>query len=225
MPDSQPNPTSWPQELKQGYDHGRKWAHNHRAGLRQGAKVIIVAVIVALAVAIVSIYGSGRQNRFTHVVSQIVPFPAAMVEGESLRYSVYLDQVRYLDGLIAYESPDADSTITQEQIDLQSIESLINAKIVELESYQRGLTVSAAEIDINLEHLYGSDTELSEQLASHGVGDDMVRRQVRTQILQFKLSQELDEQGEITEGESIIDWIAMRREAINIRYLLPQHGG
>lgn len=165
--------------------------------------VAAVVVIAAVAVAIFSLglYKYGWEGPLVQKVTSVLPYPAAKVNGEPIRYSEFLLDVatldRYFESQVA-EGVSPDTLPSAEEIKTNALDRLVYITVLGQEARARGIEVSQDDIDKEFETIVaqGGDEQsvLAEIEQLYGWTADMFKQKVvRPYILQDKVGKSLME--------------------------------
>lgn len=173
-------------------------------------RVVRLSIIIALAVVIgffsystVSLYRHKNTSTFMYRVTQIVPFPVAKVGNSFVAYEDYLFELRqYVHYFTTQENIDFESDQGKAQLEEQRKEALkqvINKAYIKKLAKEKGITVSAEEIDAEIELLRSQNRLGSDESALQDVIRDYYgwtindfRRSLKDKILQAKVLEALD---------------------------------
>ena len=198
--------------------------HEHREVVLGGAKkfvyplkhsrhkivIISVSIFVALFVGfmsyiLLSLYKFQDTSKFTYQVTKILPLPIARVGGSFVSYEDYLFELRhYIHYFENQQELDFSSQSGQDQLKEQkkrALDQVINETYIKKIAKEKGITVSSAEIDKQIELLrsqnrLGGDSQVFEDVLRDFWGWTIndFRRSINNEILKNKVVQALDPQ-------------------------------
>jgi parvulin-like peptidyl-prolyl isomerase len=198
--------------------------HEHREEVLGGAKkfvyplkhsrhkivIISVSIFVALFVGfmsyiLLSLYKFQDTSKFTYQVTKILPLPIARVGGSFVSYEDYLFELRhYIHYFENQQELDFSSQSGQDQLKEQkkrALDQVINETYIKKIAKEKGITVSSAEIDKQIELLrsqnrLGGDSQVFEDVLRDFWGWTIndFRRSINNEILKNKVVQALDPQ-------------------------------
>jgi parvulin-like peptidyl-prolyl isomerase len=198
--------------------------HEHREEVLGGAKkfvyplkhsrhkivIISVSIFVALFVGfmsyiLLSLYKFQDTSKFTYQVTKILPLPIARVGGSFVAYEDYLFELRhYIHYFENQQELDFTSPSGQDQLKEQkkrALDQVINETYIKKIAKEKGITVSSAEIDKQIELLrsqnrLGGDNQVFEDVLKDFWGWTIndFRRSIENEILKNKVVQSLDPQ-------------------------------
>ena len=198
--------------------------HEHREEVLGGAKkfvyplkhsrhkivLISVSIFVALFVGfmsyiLLSLYKFQDTSKFTYQVTKILPLPIARVGGSFVSYEDYLFELRhYIHYFENQQELDFSSQSGQDQLKEQkkrALDQVINETYIKKIAKEKGITVSSAEVDRQIELLrsqnrLGGDNQVFEDVLKDFWGWTIsdFRRSIKNEILKNKVVQSLDPQ-------------------------------
>jgi hypothetical protein len=198
--------------------------HEHREEVLGGAKkfvyplkhsrhkivIISVSIFVALFVGfmsyiLLSLYKFQDTSKFTYQVTKILPLPIARVGGSFVSYEDYLFELRhYIHYFENQQELDFSSQSGQDQLKEQkkrALDQVINETYIKKIAKEKGITVSSAEIDKQIELLrsqnrLGGDSQVFEDVLRDFWGWTIndFRRSINNEILKNKVVQAIDPQ-------------------------------
>lgn len=198
--------------------------HEHREEVLGGAKkfvyplkhsrhkivIISVSIFVALFVGfmsyiLLSLYKFQDTSKFTYQVTKILPLPIARVGGSFVSYEDYLFELRhYIHYFENQQELDFSSQSGKDQLKEQkkrALDQVINETYIKKIAKEKGITVSSAEIDKQIELLrsqnrLGGDSQVFEDVLRDFWGWTIndFRRSINNEILKNKVVQALDPQ-------------------------------
>ena len=198
--------------------------HEHREEVLGGAKkfvyplkhsrhkivIISVSIFVALFVGfmsyiLLSLYKFQDTSKLTYQVTKILPLPIARVGGLFVSYEDYLFELRhYIHYFENQQELDFSTQSGQDQLKEQkkrALDQVINETYIKKIAKEKGITVSSAEIDKQIELLrsqnrLGGDSQVFEDVLRDFWGWTIndFRRSINNEILKNKVVQSLDPQ-------------------------------
>jgi flagellar basal body-associated protein FliL len=165
---------------------------------------IIVAVLIGfMSYVILNLYKWQNNSDFMYQVTKVLPLPVARIGGTFIDYENYLfDLKRYVHYFQSQQELDFNSEQGKAQLAEQkkkSIQAVVNFAYIKKIANQKGITVSAKEIDEQIELLkkqskLGSDNKVFENVIKDFYGWDVsdFRRSIEREILTDKVIQAID---------------------------------
>lgn len=174
--------------------------------------VLVTVLIVVLAVAAFfgiftwELYGAQDTGQFTHRLTQVLPYPVASVDGQQVRYSDYLLELRSsLHYLSTKENVNFGSEDGKRQLEYQkrlALNKAIENAYVDKLAREQNVTVSNKEVDdfVN-KAISNNQLGVSESVFRQVVRDyydwsfDEYKTSVRHQLLRKKVTAKVDVDG------------------------------
>ena len=133
----------------------------------------LTVVFLFATVLIVGIYQLGWNNQVTEVFLEIIPLPAAVVEGKLITISTVNDRLRAFQRAVSYQTEYEFNTGTGQETLAQQrsqiLESLIEARLIESLAGERGISVDQTELESYFTYL----------LPQFGILEEDAPRQIR----------------------------------------------
>ena len=162
------------------------------------AGIVAAVLLLFLALSWHLLYQRQSIGDFAYRMSQIIPFPIARVNGAFVRYEEYLFELRqnvhYLEN-----QENVDFSTDEDQIQLagykkQALDKVIDAAVIRQLAKERGVTVSDAEVDNQVELIRSSGGISDASQTLEGTLDEFygwdlsdLKRVIRAQLLKQKL--------------------------------------
>ncbi len=174
----------------------------HKIAIISTAIVLIIALLFT-AYSWFLLYRQQSTSDFAYRISQIIPFPAAKVDGHYLRFEEYLFELRHnIYFLSNQENVDFSSEENRpklENLKSQSMQRAINKVIIRQLAKDRGISVSSQEIEEQIDLIrsqggVGEDSRTLEDTLKDFYGWNLadLKRVIKDQILKQKLIPVLD---------------------------------
>ena len=174
--------------------------------------VVMTLLIVLVSVAVLSgivgwqLYGAQNTSQFMHRITQVVPVPVGAVDGQQVRYSDYLLELRSaLHYLSTKEAVNFSSDDGKRQLDYQkrlALNKAIQDAYVKKLGKQQGISVTGAEIDDFIDQeIENNSLGVTEGVYRQVIKDyydwtfDDYRDSVRRQLLRKKVMARVDTAG------------------------------
>jgi len=144
---------------------------------KKGKKSLPPAVKVLLAIGILVLLGAGMTayvytNKPTdstvRKIVDVVPYPAARVGSHSLTISQYLDEYDALMGYFDSLGTDPSSLPTEEEIEVNIIDTMINKAVIGILAEDFGIELDQAQVDEMYQEMIensGSQEEFQKELS------------------------------------------------------------
>lgn len=177
------------------------------------AKMMVIGLVTALAVGLLGvtlvltfgIYWLGWQGPTARKAIDTIPYPAATVNGETVLYSEYLDDLDTLKRFYENQKEQgmsAEDMPSEDEFRSNAMERLIFTTVLEQEAENRGITVSQEEIDAEYDKLAeqsGGESAMEAELqATYGWSPEKFKKKVLgSYLLQTKLAESLAEDDEL----------------------------
>lgn len=163
----------------------------------------VLALLVFLGYCLLSLYRFKSTSTFIYRVTQVVPFPVARAGGSFVPYEEYLFEIRqYIHYFETQEKVDFTKEQSRPQLESQrkvALDTVINRAYVQKIAREKNITVSAEEIDKEIETLQSQNRLGSDQGALKDVIRDYYgwtmndfRRSLADKLLQVKVLGALD---------------------------------
>lgn len=166
--------------------------------------VSIAAIVLLLVVGWQQLYVAQNTSTFFYRVTQVLPLPVGSINGQSVRYSDYLLYYRpsefYLGKYDEIKPDSEDGKLQLEYKKRDAMDRAIADAYARQVAKEKGITVSADEVDSALEALKQADNGmLSEDAVKSsaqqvfGMTEQDTRAQYRNSILRGKVAFAIDE--------------------------------
>ncbi len=163
----------------------------------------VILLIAFLGFSFISLYKLKSTSSFIYRVTQVIPFPVARVNGEFVPYEDYLFEIRqYIHYFETQENVDFSKEPGSLQLETQrklALDKVVNQAYVKQIAKSKGITVSAEEVDAEIELLQGQNrlggnpAALSDVIRQYyGWSINDFRRSLSDRILQSKVLAALD---------------------------------
>lgn len=182
--------------------------------LRVTALIVAAILVVTLLVFVVLIYRFQSDGDVVYRASQIIPFPAAQVDGSFISYNDYLFELRalkqYSQNPMAGGEIDFDSDEGQQQLEELQVLALDEARdklMVEDMAVERGVSLDDEQVETAVTDFMAEEDseEQFEQSLEDLYGWDMsdFERVLSSQLLQQEIVRQkaVDVRDEVVEGE------------------------
>lgn len=177
--------------------------HSKHRVVLLSASIGLLALIVFFSYCMLSLYKFKSTSTFIYRVTQVVPFPVARAGGQFVPYEEYLFEIRqYIHYFETQEKVDFTQEQSRLQLEAQRKEALanvINRAYIKKLAKENNITVSAEEVDAEIEILKSQNRLGSDQGALQDVIKDYYgwtmndfRRSLTDKILQVKVLGALD---------------------------------
>lgn len=236
--EEQTNPFQHPDESHQvetpresgyqhGYDRAHAWVEAHRSSIINKSKIIGTFLAGVVLVIIVGVYGLGRQDRISYFVSYPLPLPAATVDGTPVWYRDYVQQTDYIERVMAYQNGqnEQERAVPQTTINTQAIDNVIAHTVLERAANKRDIEVSGSDVEKHYQATYPDEAQRRQLTDEYGVSEDILKQQIRYQIMLGKLEQRLIDEGKIERQSSAMAWIDQQVANQQVIYWLPHLEG
>jgi parvulin-like peptidyl-prolyl isomerase len=186
-------------------DHGHEnhiSSHRHTdqqrmlAILARGGLVgIVVVALAAIGVASFGLYRLKWDNRVTTIITHVLPYPIASVNGESIRYSDYQDDVatvkRFFELELSKPGASAADMPSEGEIQKGVLDRLIQTAVLLQEAERFDLSVSDEEIDAEFTRVTSVQGNAAQQIQEmYGWSVDEFKQKVMVPyLLQAKLTE------------------------------------
>lgn len=181
-------------------------AKRFKKHLWMGVVVVALVALSPFVVTSVMLYSSKTTNRFTDVMTQYFPFPAAIVNGEFLLYRDFSTDAQDAIALTERFSADANlvaqlgSIPTAKETAQEEYDRMISVMVLEQTAAELGVVVDQADVDDVYEAQVlgqvGGDESQVEQTLSELYGwtvDEFKQKVVRELVLRSDVSDYLSE--------------------------------
>ena len=159
--------------------------------LRFPAIVILILIGIAEIVFGVLIYGFRMDNKVVRVAAQVVPYPVAVVNFETISYYDYLKEKDYIHH---FYTATQQADVNFKEIDSEIIDQLIENKIIKYQALRYGVKVDKKEVDTTISSIVeqnGGNEKVSEVLNElYGLNLDQFKRLVKLQLLRDQINNE-----------------------------------
>lgn len=157
------------------------------------ASVVFVMIIALVQVVFaVLIYGFKSDDKATEIVSNIIPYPVAIVNSDIVRYDEFLHERSYIHHF--YAATEQES-INYQEVDKQIIDQLIENKILRDQALRYKIKVNKSEVDnaINTIIDQNDGQENVEKVLNdlYGLSIDQFKKLVELQILREDVNNQL----------------------------------
>lgn len=166
--------------------------------------IILVAVIIGVSTFILlNLYKLQSSSAFMYQVTKVLPLPVARVGGSFVSYESYLFELRHYihyyenQGEVDFSSESGKAQLADQR--KKSLDTVVNFAYVQKIAREKNITVSAQEIDNQIDILrglsrLGSDNKVFEDVLKDYWGWSIAdfRRSIQQQLLTAKVLQSLD---------------------------------
>lgn len=170
---------------------------------------IVIALVAGIVVLFVGIYKWNWTGPAADIVIKTVPLPMASVNGQSIGYQEFLDDVATLDHfyakLVADGQADAASIPSAEEIRQNAFDRLVQNAVLEQEAARRNVVVEDGDIESEFDRLEKSSTgeKTIEQQIDELYGwtvEQFKDKVLRPYVLQAKLVEVLGQDEELNKA-------------------------
>ncbi|MDD5252217.1 MAG: peptidylprolyl isomerase [Patescibacteria group bacterium] len=161
-----------------------------------GLAGIAVLAIVVLGIFALGIYKFGWQGTATDVAVHAIPYPAAFVNGNPVRYSDYADDVATLTRFYGKMSqqPDAGPLPTDQEIRKDAMDRLVQEELLREAALKYNVSVTSQEIDDEFKKIVdgrGGEASVKDEIADlYGWTIEQFKTKVmRSYLLQQKVGE------------------------------------
>lgn len=112
--------------------------------------IALAAVALLVLVFGFGIYRLQWDGTVTRVMTRVVPYPAAIVDGGVIRWSEFQENVRFLEAFYEAEKarvPAGSILPTREEIEARVLDRLIKEKLAERLARRYGIAISSADVN------------------------------------------------------------------------------
>ncbi|MFA6547873.1 MAG: peptidylprolyl isomerase [Candidatus Magasanikbacteria bacterium] len=111
--------------------------------------ILVAAIVISTGVGIYRVYAKAATDKFTVTVARILCLPVLKVNGESILYSNYVDDVHAIQKLVAFDKANQGNAagLTAEQMSDQVLWRLANNILVKEAAIKYGVQVEAKDIE------------------------------------------------------------------------------
>jgi parvulin-like peptidyl-prolyl isomerase len=174
--------------------------------------ILVVLVIAMTATTWFRLYKAQDTSAFFYRVTQLIPLPVAVVDGQPVEYDDYLREMRSaLHYLQTNEQVSVSSDEGKQQVEYQrrvNLDKVIAQAYAQKLATQLGITVSDQEVNTPIQQLVDASKKQggSQAVVEKSIKDfydwsfDEYRASIKAQLLQKKVTQVIDEK-----GKAIID--------------------
>lgn len=161
------------------------WAAKVLAGL------VIVLGLIQVVFAVL-IYGFHQDNKAVRIASGIVPFPAAIVNGDVVSYRDYLTEKDYIHHFYAATKQE---NVGYDEVDTKILDQLIENRLINFQALRNGIKVNKDEIDSSVNSIVeqnGGQEKVEKVLEDYyGLNLSQFRELVRDQLIRDKVNNQL----------------------------------
>ncbi len=133
-----------------------------RLGLLVGVILCIGFSLFFVSIGVVGLYGFSSDALPFRLMARVFPFPAARVNGELIRYSVWSDDTRAFVGLAEAGKESIPDALTRHDIAQSVLDRLVRNQVLERVAEEKGISITDSEVDAE----YLRVTEKKEDAAS-----------------------------------------------------------
>ncbi len=119
-----------------------------RLGLLVGVILCIGFSLLFIAIGVVGLYGFSSDALPFRLMARVFPFPAANVNGDLIRYSVWSADTRAFVGLAEAGKESIPDALTRHDIAQSVLDRLIRNQVLERIAEEKGISVTDSEVDI-----------------------------------------------------------------------------
>lgn len=161
--------------------------------------LLLVTVLVILGITLYRVYYKTSEDKFTGAVAAILRLPAVKVDGQTITYKDYLNDMKAIRQVKNYDSQNngALAAATDEQLRNQVLWRLVTNSLVNKLSKENGVTVKDEEIDAIkkqvLSQFGGDESKLNAELQKRYGWDlkDYQTRVIKPYILEQDLAEKI----------------------------------
>lgn len=195
-----------------GHDHGHA-VHAHRSTaeqrlfanmIRGGLIGVGVLAIVAVGVSTYGLYNLKWDNGFTAAIVQVLPYPAATVNGHVVRYSEYHDDLATVQRFFAKQQANSDGAApampSEADIKKGVLDRLIQTEILREEAKRFNVSVSPEDVDAEFAKVAAAGDDAAKQIQEmYGWSVDQFKKKVMVPyLMQVKLGEALSKDESIS---------------------------
>lgn len=157
--------------------------------------IVAIGLVTTASVGVYRAYAKGANDKFTVVVAKILRLPAMKINGQSIQYSDYADDLKAIHILREYDKKNngQSASATDEQLSDQVLWRLVNSVLIKQASLNYNVKVEQSDIDALKAQMLSRFKDTSEAETElrnrYGWGlDEYEKKVMRTFILQSKLA-------------------------------------
>lgn len=160
--------------------------------------IVAVGLVTTASVGVYRAYAKGANDKFTVAVAKILRLPAMKINGQSIQYSDYADDLKAIHVLREYDKKTSgqSASATDEQLSDQVLWRLVNSVLIKQSSLNYNVKVEQSDIDALKAQMLSrfkdtgeAETELRNR---YGWGlDEYEQKVMRTFVLQSKLADKI----------------------------------
>lgn len=166
---------------------------------------LLGAIVAAAAVGMIGLYVLGSTAAPFRFLADVLPFPAAYVDGQAIRYSEWSEDTRAFVALAEEGKVSIPGAVSRHDIAKNVMDRLVRNRVLERIAKERGIEVTDAEIDKEYASVAGNDADqktLEAMLKELGWSEVDVKTQI---VRPFLLGQRLSERlGSVAAAEKAI---------------------
>lgn len=162
------------------------------------AGILALALVGSVATGVYRVYAKAATDNFTSTVAKVLRLPAMKVNGEPVLYSSYVEDLRAIHTLVAYDKATGGSnaSLTEEQMSDQVLWRLANNVLVKEAAEKYSVRAEPADIDLikaNLLKQFKDEGEINTEIMKR-YGWTFAQYQdkvVKNYILQQKIAEKI----------------------------------
>lgn len=172
------------------------------------AGILALALVGSVVCGVYRVYAKGATDNFTFTVAKVLRLPAMKVNGERILYSDYVEDLRAIHTLVAYDKSTGgnNAALTEEQMSDQVLWRLANNILIKEAAQKYNVRAEATDIELikaNLLKQFKDENEINTEISKR-YGWTFAQYQdkvVKNYILQQKIAEKI--QGDQSGREAI----------------------
>jgi hypothetical protein len=176
-----------------------------RLGLLVGVILCIGFTALFVGIGVVGLYGLSSDAVPFRLLAQVFPFPAARVNGDLIRYSVWSADTRAFVGLAEAGKESIPDALTRHDIAQNVLDRLVRNQVLERITEEKGIHVTDSEVDAEYARVTGKKEDAVSMKASlKALGWSVA--DLKTQIIRpYLLGKRLTERmGSVAAGDALL---------------------
>lgn len=162
------------------------------------AGILAVALVGSIVGGVYRVYAKATTDNFTFTVAKVLRLPAMKVNGERVLYSDYVEDLRAIHTLVAYDKVTGgnNASLTEEQMSDQVLWRLANNILVKQAAEKYAVRAEASDIELikaNLLKQFKDENEINTEIMKR-YGWNFAQYQdkvVKNYILQQKIAEKI----------------------------------
>lgn len=157
----------------------------------------VVAVVVVVAIVLGVLFALEQQGKITTGLFGASSETVATVNGVPIKSEDLTTSMNQISATAQLQGADITNPEIQATIRTQAVDMLVNTELLKQEAADRGITVDDAAVQARIDQLIievGSEEMLNERMATLGISDSILRRDIKIELMiQELLDQEFAE--------------------------------